>query len=68
MHPNEAVFVPRPGGDGEDDGVLLSVALNSHTRRSCLLALDARTMSECARAYVPHVVHFHFHGDFFPLA
>lgn len=27
-HPSEPVFVPRPGGTAEDDGVLLVIVLN----------------------------------------
>jgi beta,beta-carotene 9',10'-dioxygenase len=60
----EPVFVPRPGGVDEDDGVLLSVVLDAAARASFLLVLDARTLKEQARALVPHHIPFGFHGIF----
>ncbi|KAK0732894.1 carotenoid oxygenase [Lasiosphaeria miniovina] len=60
--PGEAIFVPRPGGTDEDDGVLLSVVLNGNTRTSFLLCLDAKTMVEAGRAEVGFAVAFGFHG------
>ena len=63
-YPGEPVFVPRPGGEGEDDGVLLSVVLDAGRGRSCLLVLDAATLTEVARAEVPHHIPFSFHGQF----
>lgn len=32
MWPGEPIFVPRPGGTAEDDGVLLSVVLAGQSR------------------------------------
>lgn len=61
-YPGEAVFVRRPRGRREDDGVLLSVVLDGARRTSYLLVLDARDMSEIARAAVPHHIPFGFHG------
>ncbi|MEV8068713.1 carotenoid oxygenase family protein [Streptomyces sp. NPDC085995] len=52
------------GGGAEDDGVVLSVVLRADTASSYLLALDARTFRELARAEVPHAVPFGFHGVF----
>lgn len=67
LHVNEAVFVPRPGANGgEDDGVLLVVALDADQEKSLLVMLDAATMTERARAHIDHVIPFHFHGAFFP--
>ncbi len=65
-YPGEPVFVARPGGMGEDDGVLLSVVLDGKTGRSFLLVLDAISLSEVARAVVPHHIPFGFHGNHFP--
>jgi carotenoid cleavage dioxygenase-like enzyme len=62
----EPIFVPRPDGDAEDDGVVLSVALDRDAERSVLLVLDGETMTERARAPLPHAVPFDFHGRFFP--
>jgi carotenoid cleavage dioxygenase-like enzyme len=61
-YPGEPVFVRRPGGHGEDDGVLLSVVLDAARRTSYLLVLDARDLTEIARASVPHHIPFGFHG------
>jgi beta-carotene 15,15'-monooxygenase len=73
----EPIFVPRPGseagdddasagGDREDDGVLVSVALDVAAGRSVLVVIDATTMSELARAPLPHALPFGFHGRWFP--
>lgn len=65
IHPGEPLFVPRPGGEAEDDGVLLSVALDTEEERSCVLIFDASAFEEIARAYLPHALPFDFHGTFF---
>jgi len=65
LHPGEPLFVPAPDPDGEDDGVLLSLALDGGADRSVLLCLDAATMTELARAPLPHRVPFGFHGQFY---
>jgi beta,beta-carotene 9',10'-dioxygenase len=64
-YPGEPVFVARPEGEAEDDGVLLSVVLEPERGRSSLLVLDARDLSELARARVPHHIPFGFHGQHF---
>ena len=64
-YPGEPVFVGRPGRDREDDGVVLSVVFDSATGRSFLLALDAESFDELARAEAPHHVPFGFHGQWF---
>lgn len=46
-------FVPAPHAKQEDEGVLLSVVLNSITKRSFLLILDAQTFIELGRAEIP---------------
>jgi carotenoid cleavage dioxygenase-like enzyme len=63
-YPGEPVFVASPGGEGEDDGVLLSVVLDATASTSFLLVLDAGDLSELARARVPHHIPFSFHGQF----
>jgi beta,beta-carotene 9',10'-dioxygenase len=60
----EPVFVARPDGSEEDDGVLLAVVLDVARGASFLLALDARTLGELGCARVPHVIPFGFHGMF----
>ncbi len=64
-YPGEPVFVRRPGGRAEDDGVLLSVVLDSRKGNSFLLVLDAVSCGEIARAEVPHPVLFGYHGEYF---
>ena len=61
----EPVFVPRPGAEAEDDGVVLSVVLDVAAGRSFLLVLDAASFTEIARAEAPHHIPFGFHGQFF---
>ena len=64
QYPGEPVFVARPDGEDEDDGVLLSVVLDEARGSSYMLALDARDLSELARAEAPHHIPFGFHGQF----
>ncbi|XP_037512559.1 carotenoid-cleaving dioxygenase, mitochondrial-like [Rhipicephalus sanguineus] len=55
--PSEAIFMANPDGIDEDDGVLLSVINDvDYDKPDFLLVLDARTMTEIARAQVPHPV------------
>jgi carotenoid cleavage dioxygenase-like enzyme len=68
LYPGEPVFVPAPGTDAEDAGVLLSIIFDTARDRSFLLVLDAATLAELARAEAPHAIPFHFHGGFFPSA
>jgi carotenoid cleavage dioxygenase-like enzyme len=63
-YPGEPVFVARPGGTADDDGVLLSVVLDALAGSSYLLVLDARSLHEVARATLPQAVMFGFHGHF----
>jgi carotenoid cleavage dioxygenase-like enzyme len=62
--PSEPVFVARPGAEAEDDGVLLSVVLDTEREGSSLLVLDARSLEEIASAATPHHIPFGFHGQF----
>lgn len=63
-YPGEPVFVPRPGAKEEDDGILLSVVLDTDAKNTFLLALNTQSMEEVARATMPEVVPFGFHGRF----
>ncbi len=54
----------RPGARDEDDGVLLSVVLDAERETSHLLVLDARDLTELARAEAPHHIPYGFHGQF----
>jgi beta,beta-carotene 9',10'-dioxygenase len=63
-YPGEPVFVPAPGG-GSGEGVILTVVLDAAAGTSFLLALDAASLGEVARATLPQAVLFGFHGAFF---
>jgi carotenoid cleavage dioxygenase-like enzyme len=63
-YPGEPIFVREPGSEGEDDGVILSVVLDTRAGRSFLLVLDARSFGELARAEAPHHIPFGFHGQY----
>ena len=60
--PGEPIFVADPEGKEEDDGVLLSVALDGTKGKSYLLVLDAKSFEEVGRAEIWSVVGFGFHG------
>lgn len=47
---SEPIFVPAPDAVDEDDGVLLSVVMDSSVRKSSLVVIDAKEMKEIARA------------------
>lgn len=60
----EPIFVPKPGSNVEDEGVLLSVVLDAEEKRSFMAVIDAQTMTEVARATVPQPVPLGFHGRY----
>lgn len=64
-YPGEPIMVAAPGGEGEDDGVLLSVVLDGRDGSSFLVVLDAATLEEVARATGASPVPFGFHGNFY---
>ena len=74
MYPSEPVFVARespstPSVDAdspEDDGVVLSVVLDTAAEQSTLVMLDAASFSEIARAGLPTAFPFGFHGQWYP--
>lgn len=68
VFPSEPVFVPRPGGEDEDDGVLLFLGYDMLRRESFMGVLDATDMSELARAYCGSRCCVSFHGHWIPQA
>lgn len=58
----EPIFVPDPAGTNEDDGCVLVVVLDSESKTSSMVVLDARDLTEIGRAEVPQVVPLGFHG------
>ena len=66
VYVEEPRMVQRPGADAPDDGVVLAPALSVEDERALLLVFDASTLTEVARAPLPHHQPFAFHGRFFP--
>jgi carotenoid cleavage dioxygenase-like enzyme len=62
----EPLFVPRPAGTADDDGVLLVHTLADDDAGSVIVMLDAATLEERARIELPHVIPFGFHGAWQP--
>lgn len=60
----EPLFVSRPQGDDEDDGVLLSVGAAKESETSILAVVDAKTMTLIASAEVASSIPLGFHGSF----
>jgi carotenoid cleavage dioxygenase-like enzyme len=60
----EPLFVARPDGRDEDDGVLLTVGSAQEDESSVLAVIDARTMALAASATVPRAIPLGFHGSF----
>ncbi|XP_060016377.1 carotenoid-cleaving dioxygenase, mitochondrial isoform X2 [Lagenorhynchus albirostris] len=65
FYPSEPVFVPVPGANEEDGGVILSVVITpNQNERNFLLVLDAKNFEELGRAEVPVQMPYGFHGTF----
>lgn len=60
--PREAILLPHPEGNDEDDGTLLSVVPDGTKGKSHLLVMDAKSFNKTARAEMETVVSFGFHG------
>ncbi|KAL1022412.1 hypothetical protein UPYG_G00026650 [Umbra pygmaea] len=67
-YPSEPIFVQTPDSVDEDDGVLLSIVVNpgADQRPGYLLILNARDLTEMARAEVEVVIPVTFHGMYKP--
>ena len=62
--PGEPIFVPAPDAATEDDGVVLCLVLDTTVRSSFLLVLNARDLSEIARAHLDTAIPYGLHGQF----
>ncbi|NJO78003.1 MAG: Apocarotenoid-15,15'-oxygenase [Cyanobacteria bacterium RM1_2_2] len=63
----EPIFVPRPGGQSEDEGWLLLLTFNGETERSELVILNAQDLSQpVAKLRLKHHVPYGLHGSFTP--
>jgi carotenoid cleavage dioxygenase-like enzyme len=60
FHGGEALFVPREGSTGEDDGYLVDLLMAGE--RAELLVLDAATLAEVCRLHLPARVPFGVHA------
>ena len=65
-YPGEVFFIPNPEGEGEDDGVVVTVVFDGKKEQSYILLLDGKTFEEINYSYLPHNVPFTFHGNWFP--
>lgn len=63
-HHLEPLFVPRPGGESDDDGVLLVPTLADGDETTVVGVVDAATMQCIGELRLPQVVPFGFHAAF----
>ena len=62
----EPFFVPRPGAELEDDGVVLVTVLNGYTEKTYLLMLDGQTFETIAVAHLPEFIPMSIHATWVP--
>ena len=63
--PGEPIFIPRPQSHGEDDGILMSLVIDTREDCSFLLILDAVDLSEISRVQTPAPILAGFHCNYF---
>ncbi len=63
--PGEPVFVPSPQSKAEDDGILVTLVLDTTNESSFLLLLDASSMQEITKIIAPDPIMIGFHGQYF---
>lgn len=59
---SKPIFIARPDGSNEDDGMLVSVVYNNKTSTSSLVAIDAQSMKKVASIALPHHLPFGVNG------
>lgn len=64
IYVGEPLFVAKPDGKSEDEGVVMSMIIDTNSDTSGLLILDGITFTEVARLEVPHIIPFGLHGNF----
>jgi len=64
--PGAPVLIPAAADGPEGEGWLLSIVLDVQAKRSFVLILDAATMAEQARAWLPWALPFGLHALFVP--
>ncbi|XP_048844472.1 retinoid isomerohydrolase isoform X2 [Brienomyrus brachyistius] len=66
-YPSEPLFVQTPNSVEEDDGVLLTIVVSPGAQRPAyLLILNAKDLTEIARAEVEIIIPVTFHGTYKP--
>jgi beta,beta-carotene 9',10'-dioxygenase len=65
VFPDEALFLAAPDARAEDDGVVLSIALEPAAGTSFLIVLDAHDLGELARVALPHHLPFALGGSLY---
>ena len=60
MFAGESLFVAKPNGKKEDDGVIISTIYDNSSEKSFILVLDSISMQEIAKAYLPLGLHERF--------
>ena len=63
--PGEPVFIAAPDSQKEDEGVLLTLVIDTLKEASFLLILDANNLEEISRIQTPEPILAGFHGNFF---
>jgi carotenoid cleavage dioxygenase-like enzyme len=63
-YPGEPVFVPAPDAERENEGVVLSLAVDSERKRARMIVLDGESFELLGSVLLPQHIPFHFHGDF----
>ncbi len=61
----EPRFVPSPGAEAEDDGIIICGGFNASSLRGIMIVLDAKTMTEIALVTAPQLTPYGLHNDFF---
>ena len=61
----EPRFIPRPGSDAEDDGILICIVMDGEQGNTYLGVFNPVTMELMDKAYTPDRVNFSVHGSFF---
>lgn len=60
------IFVPKPNGASEDDGVIITTVYDTQKNKSYLIVLDGVNLTEIARAETPQIIPQGLHGIFIP--
>ncbi|KAJ4247181.1 hypothetical protein NW762_013320 [Fusarium torreyae] len=66
--PGEPVFVPKPGSEDEDDGIILSLIVDGAAETAYILCLSGKTMEELGRAKADFSIGQGFHGIHLPVS